>query len=243
MCGIRAPGKGFLIVNSGEHFQCRGITPVLRSRQGSHRIQNSLLQNIGIIVTTITRNRNMAYRLFHHLFKHRTHIIGGNTFAVRRYRNIRDRIIHRLLQYFRIVITTITRNRNMAYRLFHHLLKHRTHIIGGNTFAVRRYRNAPDSIIHHLLQYFRIVITTITRNRNMAYRLFHHLLKHRTHIIGGNTFAVRRYRNIRNRIIHRLLQYIRIIITTITRYQNGPHSVIHHRLQNRMYLIHRHMLP
>ncbi len=48
----------------------------------------------------------------------------------------------------------------------------------------------------------------------MAYRLFHHLFKHRTHIIGGNTFAVRRYRNIRNRIIHRLLQYIRIIITT-----------------------------
>ncbi|CAD5572046.1 Uncharacterised protein [Escherichia coli] len=76
----------------------------------------------------------------------------------------------------------------------------------------------------------------------MAYGLFHHLLKHRTHIIGGDTFAVRRYRNIRNRIIHRLLQYIRIIITTITRYRNGPHSVIHHRLQNRMYLIHRHML-
>ncbi|GCH84305.1 hypothetical protein BvCms39BK_05120 [Escherichia coli] len=76
----------------------------------------------------------------------------------------------------------------------------------------------------------------------MAYSLFHHLLKHRTHIIRGDTFAVRRYRNIRNRIIHRLLQYIRIIITTITRYRNGPHSVIHHRLQNRMYLIHRHML-
>ncbi|EKH49772.1 hypothetical protein ECNE037_2715, partial [Escherichia coli NE037] len=30
----------------------------------------------------------------------------------------------------------------------------------------------------------------------MAYGLFHHLLKHRTHIIGGDTFAVRRYRNI-----------------------------------------------
>ncbi|EKJ28635.1 hypothetical protein ECEC1868_2440, partial [Escherichia coli EC1868] len=38
MCGIRAPGKGFLIVNGGEYFQCRGITPVLRSRQGTHRI-------------------------------------------------------------------------------------------------------------------------------------------------------------------------------------------------------------
>ncbi|EIP67505.1 hypothetical protein ECEC1846_1596, partial [Escherichia coli EC1846] len=30
VCGIRAPGKGFLIVNGGEYFQCRGITPVLR---------------------------------------------------------------------------------------------------------------------------------------------------------------------------------------------------------------------
>ncbi|CTT83588.1 Uncharacterised protein [Escherichia coli] len=130
----------------------------------------------------------------------------------------------------------------MAYSLFHHLLKHRTHIIGGDTFAVRRYRNIRNRIIHRLLQNIRIVVTTVTRNRNMAYRLFHHLLKHRTHIIGGDTFAVRRYRNIRNRIIHRLLQYIRIIITTITRYRNGPHSVIHHRLQNRMYLIHRHML-
>ncbi len=76
----------------------------------------------------------------------------------------------------------------------------------------------------------------------MTYGLFHHLLKHRTHIIGGNTFAVRRYRNIRNRIIHRLLQYFRIVITTITRYRNGPHSVIHHRLQNQTHLIHRHML-
>ncbi|CTZ64856.1 Uncharacterised protein [Escherichia coli] len=188
MCGIRAPGKGFLIVNGGEHFQCRGITPVLRSRQGIHRLQNRLPQNIGIEVTTITRNGNMAYSLFHHL------------------------------------------------------LKHRTHIIGGDTFAVRRYRNSPDRIIHRLLQYFRIVITTIAGSWNMAHCLRHHLLKHRTHIIGGNTFAVRRYRNIRNRIIHRLLQYIRIIITTITRYRNGPHSVIHHRLQNRTHLIHRHML-
>uniref|UniRef100_UPI0020778AB5 Wzz/FepE/Etk N-terminal domain-containing protein n=1 Tax=Escherichia coli TaxID=562 RepID=UPI0020778AB5 len=42
-CGIRAPGKGFLIVNGGEYFQSRGITPVLRSRQGTHRIQNRLL--------------------------------------------------------------------------------------------------------------------------------------------------------------------------------------------------------
>ncbi|CTT88291.1 Uncharacterised protein [Escherichia coli] len=184
----------------------------------------------------------MAYRLLHHLFKHRTHIIGGDTFAVCRHRYFRDRIIHRQLQYFRIVITTVTRSRDMAYGLFHHLLKHRTHIIGGDTFAVRRYRNSPDRIIHRLLQYFRIVITTVTRSRDMAYGLFHHLLKHRTHIIGGDTFAVRRYRNSPDRIIHRLLQYIRIIITTITRYRNGPHSVIHHRLQNRMYLIHRHML-
>ncbi|PDV64603.1 hypothetical protein BER12_02555, partial [Escherichia coli] len=64
-----------MIVNGGEYFQCRGITPVLRSRQGTHRLQNRLLQNIRIVVTTITRNRNMAYRLLHHLFKHRMHII------------------------------------------------------------------------------------------------------------------------------------------------------------------------
>ncbi|EKI98509.1 hypothetical protein ECEC1856_2853, partial [Escherichia coli EC1856] len=30
----------------------------------------------------------MAYRLLHHLFKHRTHIIRGETFTVRRLRNI-----------------------------------------------------------------------------------------------------------------------------------------------------------
>ncbi|CTZ98782.1 Uncharacterised protein [Escherichia coli] len=71
----------------------------------------------------------MAYGLLHHLFKHRTHIIRGETFTVRRLWNICDRIIHRLLQYFRIVVTTVTRNRDMAYRLLHHLLKHRTHII------------------------------------------------------------------------------------------------------------------
>ncbi|CUA49635.1 Uncharacterised protein [Escherichia coli] len=215
---------------------------VCRHRYFRDRIIHRQLQYFRIVITTVTRSRDMAYGLFHHLLKHRTHIIGGDTFAVRRYRNSPDRIIHRQLQYFRIVITTVTRSRDMAYGLLHHLLKHRTHIIGGDTFAVRRYRNIRNRIIHRLLQYFRIIITTVTRSRDMAYSLFHHLLKHRTHIIGGDTFAVRRYRNIRNRIIHRLLQYIRIIITTITRYRNGPHSVIHHRLQNRMYLIHRHML-
>ncbi|GDN02601.1 hypothetical protein BvCmsKSP071_02000 [Escherichia coli] len=242
MCGIRAPGKGFLIVNGREYFQCSGITPVLRSRQGTHRLQNRLLQNIRIVVTTITRNRNMAYRLLHHLFKHRTHIIGGDTFAVCRHRYFRDRIIHRQLQYFRIVITTVTRSRDMAYGLFHHLLKHRTHIIGGDTFAVRRYRNSPDRIIHRQLQYFRIVITTITRNRNMAHCLCHHLFKHRTHIIRGETFTVRRLRNICDRIIHRLLQYFRIVITTITRNRDMAYRLLHHLLKHRTHIIARHAL-
>ncbi|POO33102.1 hypothetical protein CTZ36_27400, partial [Escherichia coli] len=75
----------------------------------------------------------MAYRLLHHLFKHRMHIIRSDTFTVCRYRYFRDRIIHRLLQNIRIVVTTITRNRNMAYRLLHHLFKHRMHIIRSDT--------------------------------------------------------------------------------------------------------------
>ncbi len=53
----------------------------------------------------------------------------GETFTVCRLRNICDRIIHRLLQNIGIIVTTVARNRDMAYSLLHHLFKHRTHII------------------------------------------------------------------------------------------------------------------
>ena len=242
MCGIRAPGKGFLLINRREYFQCRSITPVLWSRQGTHRIQNRLLQNFRIVVTTVARNGDMTHGIRHHLLEHRTHIIRCDTFSICRYRKFSDSVIHRPQQHLRIIITTIARSRDMTHCVLHHLLDHRAYIIRSDTFTVRRYRYFRDRIIHRLLQHLRIIITTIARSRDMTHCVLHHLLDHRAYIIRSDTFTVRRYRYFRDRIIHRLLQHLRIIITTIARYRNGPHGVIHHRLQNRAHLIHRHML-
>ncbi len=110
------------------YFQCRGITPVLRSRRAltaseppsaehpdrSH--DHHAEQEYGLPPPSPSVQASDA----HH---------PGETFTVCRLRNICDRIIHRLLQYFRIIVTTVARNRDMAYRLLHHLFKHRTHII------------------------------------------------------------------------------------------------------------------